>query len=570
MNIKPRNLSYAHGGSQQGLQWITIGELLREISSKYPDNEALVSVHQDIRYNYKRFYEICRAAAKGFIKLGVKKGDRVAIWATNYPEWLFTMFGTGIIGSILVPVNPAFRAHELEYVLRDSQSKILVMIEKFKTSDYPQMLKTVCPEIVNCQPTAIKCEKLPELKGVVMIGKSTEPWMLSWDELLKIGEEVSDEELAKRESELDPDDIINIQYTSGTTGFPKGASLTHHGLINNAFFVAQTMHFTDKDRLCIPVPFYHCFGMVLSVLACVTHGATMVLPSEYFEPLAVLKAVEKERCTALHGVPTMFIAELAQPEFSQFNLSSLRTGIMAGAPCPMELMKKVMEKMNMRDVTICYGLTECSPVTNQTRIDDDVELRVKTVGTPAPHTEIKIIDPITNKVVPVGTPGELCARGYQVMRGYHGKPKETAETIDEQGWLHTGDLAVMDSNGYCSIVGRLKEMIIRGGENVYPREIEEFFYTNPKIKTVQVFGVPDKKYGEEICAWIELKPGESATPEEIIEFCKGRLAHYKIPKYIKFVSEFPMTVTGKVKKYVMREMMMKELGLEKDGFKIQS
>ena len=386
--------------------------------------------------------------------------------------------------------------------------------------------------------------------------------MYNWEDLLEMSGYITDEDLKEREESLDPDDVINIQYTSGTTGLPKGASLTHRGILNNGFCVAEYMKFTSLDRLCIPVPFYHCFGMVLSNLACVTHGATMVLPSEYFEPLAVLEAVERERCTALHGVPTMFIAELEHPEFSRFNLTSLRTGIMAGSPCPMQVMKRVVDQMHAHEITICYGLTECSPVTNQTATDDSLELRCGTVGRPLPHVEVKIVDPETGKTVPTGQSGELCARGYLVMRGYYNNPEETAGIIDEAGWLHTGDLAEMDENGYCKIVGRIKDMIIRGGENVYPREIEEFLYTNPKIKDVQVIGVPDSKFGEQIAAWIQLKEGQSATPEEIENFCKGRIAHYKVPKYIKFVDDFPTTVTGKIQKYKMREITIKELALE--------
>ncbi len=561
MSGQQKRVSYAHRGSDVPLLWLTTGEMIREISVRYSENDALIVSYRNECYNYGQFYQICQQTAKGFIRLGLNKGDRVAIWATNYPEWVFTQFATAMIGAILVPINPAFRSHELEYVLKDSQSKALLLIDRFKSSDYPSMFEDVCPEAADAEPGKIKSEKFPYLESLVFLGTKKRPYMFSWEDIRTMGSQVSDQELNERETDLEPDDIINIQYTSGTTGFPKGASLSHHNIINNGFFVGENLGFTDKDRLCIPVPFYHCFGMVLSNIASISHGATMVLPSEYFDPLEVLKAVADERCTALHGVPTMFIAELECPEFGQFDLTSLRTGIMAGAPCPMELMKKVMESMHLTDITICYGLTECSPVTNQTRLSDPVEMRVKTVGTPLQHTELKIIDPNTGKVVPVGASGELCCRGYQVMREYHGKPEETKETIDEQGWLHTGDLAVMDENGYCSIVGRSKDMIIRGGENVYPREIEEFLFTNPRIKDVQVFGVPDEKYGEEIVAWIQLKEDQQSSSEEIRQFCKGRLAHYKVPRYIKFVTEYPMTVTGKVKKFVMREMATKEMGL---------
>lgn len=554
--------SYAFTASETELLYYTIGEHLEETVTKYPETEALVATWRNERYTYREFHDICRRAAKGFMKLGVAKGDRVAIWATNYPEWVITQFATAMIGAILVTVNPAYRSHELDYCIRDSQSQTLLLIGSYKTSDYLSMFYQVCPEAKNAKAGAIESKRFPYLKNVIFLGKEAHEGMYNWEDLLEMDGYVTDEDLKEREGSLDPDDVINIQYTSGTTGLPKGASLTHRGILNNGFCVAEYMKFTSLDRLCIPVPFYHCFGMVLSNLACVTHGATMVLPSESFEPLAVLETVERERCTALHGVPTMFIAELEHPEFSRFNLTSLRTGIMAGSPCPMQVMKRVVDQMHAHEITICYGLTECSPVTNQTATDDSLELRCGTVGRPLPHVEVKIVDPETGKTVPTGQSGELCARGYLVMRGYYNKPEETAGIIDEAGWLHTGDLAEMDENGYCKIVGRIKDMIIRGGENVYPREIEEFLYTNPKIKDVQVIGVPDSKFGEQIAAWIQLKEGQSATPEEIKNFCKGRIAHYKVPKYIKFVDDFPTTVTGKIQKYKMREITIKELALE--------
>ncbi len=554
--------SYAFTASETELLYYTIGEHLEETVTKYPETEALVATWRNERYTYREFYDICRRAAKGFMKLGIAKGDRVAIWATNYPEWVITQFATAMIGAILVTVNPAYRSHELDYCIRDSQSQTLLLIGSYKTSDYLSMFYQVCPEAKNAKAGAIESKKFPYLKNVIFLGKEAHEGMYNWEDLLEMGGYVTDEDLKEREASLDPDDVINIQYTSGTTGLPKGASLTHRGILNNGFCVAEYMKFTALDRLCIPVPFYHCFGMVLSNLACVTHGATMVLPSEYFEPLAVLETVERERCTALHGVPTMFIAELEHPEFSRFNLTSLRTGIMAGSPCPMQVMKRVVDQMHAHEITICYGLTECSPVTNQTATDDSLELRCGTVGRPLPHVEVKIVDPETGKTVPTRQSGELCARGYLVMREYYNNPEETAGIIDEAGWLHTGDLAEMDENGYCKIVGRIKDMIIRGGENVYPREIEEFLYTNPKIKDVQVIGVPDSKFGEQIAAWIQLKEGQSATPEEIKNFCKGRIAHFKVPKYIRFVDDFPTTVTGKIQKYKMREITIKELALE--------
>jgi len=567
-NIKKRNhntrkkLSYAHTGSEKELLWMTIGEVIKETVSKYPENDALVAVRREERYTYREFYDACCRAAKGFLNLGVSKGDHVAVWATNCPEWVIAQIATAMIGAILIPVNPAFREHELEYTLTDSESQTLVLIERFKTSDYLAMFYRVCPEARECKPGKIQSKTLPHLKNVIVLSEKAHPGMYTWSNLLESGETVSDAGLEGRELLLDPDDIINIQYTSGTTGFPKGASLTHFNIVNNAYFVGENMRFTSKDRLCIPVPFYHCFGMVLSNMVCIIYGATMVLPAEYFDPEKTLKAVEKERCTAIHGVPTMFITELDHPEFHNVDLTSLRTGIMAGAPCPVEFMKRVIDEMGASEITIAYGLTEASPVTNQTKIDDSLELRVETVGPPLQHTEIKIIDTETDKVQPIGVVGELCVRGFQVMKGYYNKPKETYETIDENHWLHTGDLGIMDENGYCRITSRIKDMIIRGGENIYPREIEEFLLTHPLVKDAYVFGVPDRKYGEEIAAWIRLKENVDITPEKIREYCVGKISHQKIPRYIKFVEEYPMTVTGKIKKFKMREMATKELGLD--------
>jgi len=428
-----------------------------------------------------------------------------------------------------------------------------------------EMVYTVAPEARTCEPGKLDSRSLPLLENIVLIGGERRDGMFSWKDFMELGRGVDDEELARRGEDCDFDEVINIQYTSGTTGMPKGASLTHHNILNNGYFVGEAMHLTKDDRLCIPVPFYHCFGMVMSNLACVTHGATMVLPAEYFDPLMVLETVEKERCTALHGVPTMFIAELAHPEFGRFDLSSLRTGIMAGAPCPVEVMKQMNDSMNMKEVTIAYGQTETSPVITQTPAKDTLERRTTTVGPPIPHTEVKIVDPETGRIVPVGEQGELCCRGYQVMRGYYNNERATEEAIDEAGWIHTGDIALMRGDGAFKITGRIKDMIIRGGENIYPREIEEFLYTHPKIRDAQVIGVPDRKYGEEICVWIQFKEGERADEEEIREFCRGRIAHYKIPRYYKFVTEFPMTVTGKIQKYKMREISIKEFGLEADA-----
>jgi fatty-acyl-CoA synthase len=556
MTIKPISLSYAHTGSEKEFIWINIGDVVKHTAEKYPDHDALVAVWCNEKYTYKEFYNECCKAAKGFIKIGVNPGDRVAIWATNYPEWVITQVATAMVGAILVPINPAFREHELEYTLKDSQAQTLILIEKFKTSDYISMLYNVCPEAKT--GGTIKSEKLPYLKNIITLSENEHPGMTTWDTFLQSG--IPDSKLEARALLLDPDDVINIQYTSGTTGFPKGASLTHFNIVNNAYFVGENMKFTENDRLCIPVPFYHCFGMVLSTMVCMVYGAAMILPAEYFDPLRTLQAVQKEKCTALHGVPTMFITELDHPEFENFDVSTLRTGIMAGAPCPINVMKKVINSMGADEITIAYGLTEASPVTNQTNVDDSLEKRVETVGPPLAFTEIKIINPETGAVQPVGKLGELCCRGFQVMKGYWNNPEETAKTIDGNHWLHTGDLATMDEHGYCKIISRIKDMIIRGGENIYPREIEEFLLTHPDIADAYVVGVPDKKYGEEIAAWI--KPKGDITSEDITEYCKGKISHQKIPKYIKFVDEFPMTVTGKVKKFKIREMATKELGLK--------
>jgi fatty-acyl-CoA synthase len=557
--------SYAFVGSDLPLVGLTIGEMLREMAEKYPDSEALVAPPWDVRLTYRQLLDVCGQAARSFLALGVQRGDRVAVWATNHPEWVITQFATAMIGAILVTVNPAYRSHELEYGLKTSQVQTLVLLDKFKSSDYVKMLQEVCPEVRKAKPGHIESKNLPHLKNVILLGKKASGAMWNWDAFMKLGEEISAEELSKRELVLDADEIINIQYTSGTTGLPKGAALTHHNILNNAFFVGEAMKFSHKDRLCIPVPFYHCFGMVLGNLACLTHGSTMVIPGEYFDPRATLETVEKEKCTAIHGVPTMFIAELEHPDFDQFDLSTLRTGIMAGSPCPIEVMRKVVDLMHAREMTIAYGQTETSPVITQTPYNASIELRTSTVGPPLPHTEVKIVDPEARTIVPIGQAGELCCRGYQVMRGYYNNPEATREVIDEAGWIHTGDMAVMDEKGYFRITGRIKDMIIRGGENIYPREIEEFLYTHPKISDAQVIGVPSKKFGEEVAVWIKLKEGQSATPEEIQEFCRQQIAHYKVPRYIKFIDEFPMTVTGKIQKFKMKEISTKELGLEEEG-----
>jgi len=556
------SLSYAFQGSEKPLIGKTIGNMFDEIAEKYPENDAIVSLHQDIRLTYRELQREVNRAAKGFIGLGLKKGDRLALWGTNIAEWIITQFATAKAGIVMVNINPAYRTHELEYALKQSETQALFLIDRFKTSDYVGMFHEVCPEAKTSKPGETSSENLPFLKTAVLIRGEKQSSMYTWDEVLKMGDELSDEVLLERVDELDFDDPINIQYTSGTTGFPKGVVLTHHNILNNGYFIGKCMKFTDKDRLCIPVPFYHCFGMVLSNMACMTHGATMVLPAEYFSPISTLEAVEKERCTALHGVPTMFIAELEHPEFERFDLSSLRTGIMAGSPCPIEFMKKVSTLMNMTEVVITYGQTEASPGITMSSTNDSLDQRVSTVGKPMPHTEVKIVDPTNGKIVPRGETGEICARGYAIMRCYYNNQEATDFAIDEEGWLHTEDLGILDEEDYCKITGRLKDMVIRGGENIYPREIEEFLYTHPNISDVQVIGVPDVKFGEELMAWIKLKDEPDLSPEDVKAFCRGKIAHFKVPRYIKFVDSFPMTVTGKIQKYKMKEISTEELGLD--------
>jgi fatty-acyl-CoA synthase len=554
--------SYTSGTSTIPLLGLTIGDQFEQTVRRYPDNLALISRHQNVRWTYQQLQAQVHRCAKALLHLGVQKGQRVGIWALNCAEWCVTQYATSLVGAVLVNINPSYRVHEAEYALAQSGCNMLITAAQFKSSSYIDMLYTLAPELKDCASGQLKSAKLPDLTTVICLAEEKVPGMYSWNEFMAMGNTVSDEELALRQQELQFDDEINIQYTSGTTGYPKGATLSHHNILNNGYFVARLQNFTHQDKLCIPVPLYHCFGMVMANLGCVTHGATMVYPSESFDPLAVLQAVQEEQCTALYGVPTMFIAELEHPDFAQFNLSSLRTGVMAGSPCPEHIMRRVIEQMHMTEVEICYGMTETSPVSTQTRIDAPLEKRVGTVGIVHPHLEIKIIDPTTGYIVPVGTPGELCTRGYSVMLGYWNNPEATAVSIDAARWMHTGDLATMDSEGYINIVGRIKDMVIRGGENVYPREIEEFLYTHPKISDVQVIGVPDPKYGEEICAWVRLKAGEQATVEEIRAYCKGKIAHYKIPRYVFFVDSFPMTVTGKIQKFLMRQQSIKDLGLE--------
>ncbi len=555
-------ISYSSGVTDKPLLGITIGDKFDETVALFPDNDALIVRDQGVRLTYFQLQAKVNQLAKGLMRLGWKKGDRIAIWSPNTHEWCVAQFATSKIGAILVNVNPAYRLHELEYVIRQSGCGAIIIAPRFKSSDYTQMLYDLCPQLAQSEPGKLAHAGLPDLTTVIRMGPERLPGMFTWDEVLATGDQIPDSELAARAIQLSFDDPINIQYTSGTTGFPKGATLTHHNILNNGYFVAGMQGLTEKDRMCIPVPLYHCFGMVMGNLGCVTHGATMVYPGQSFEPLAVLQAVEEEKCTSLYGVPTMFIAELEHPDFAKFDLSSLRTGVMAGSPCPVEVMKKVNSLMNMREVQICYGMTETSPVSTQTRADAPLEKRVGTVGQVHPHIEVKIVDPSTGLVAPVGQPGELCTRGYSVMLGYWNNTEATLQAIDEARWMRTGDLATMDEEGYVQIVGRIKDMIIRGGENVYPREIEEFLHQNPKVSEVQVVGVPDQKYGEEIMAWVRLKPGETATVDEIRGFCKDRIAHYKVPRYIKFTEDFPMTVTGKIQKYIMRQQAVQELGLE--------
>jgi fatty-acyl-CoA synthase len=552
--VKP---SYSYGASTTPLLGETIGANLRRVAAAHPDAEVLVDVPTRRRWTYAAFDAETDTLARGLIAAGLAAGDRVGIWAPNCAEWVQVQYATAKAGIILVNVNPAYRSHELSYALRQSGVRVLVSAESFKTSDYRAMIDEVRPD-------------LAALEDVIFIGTP------QWDALFEAGQAVvtdggdcgdcgdcgDGDRLAERDASLSFDDPINVQYTSGTTGFPKGATLSHHNILNNAFFIGEGCRYTEQDRVCIPVPFYHCFGMVLGNLACTTHGACIVIPGPSFDPAQALAAVQAERCTSLYGVPTMFIAELALPGFGSYDLSTLRTGIMAGSPCPVEVMKRVVREMRMAEVTICYGMTETSPVSTQTTADDDMDRRVSTVGRVHPHVEVKVTDPETGRVLPRGAAGELCTRGYSVMLGYWNEPAKTAEAIDAARWMHTGDLAVMDEAGYLNIVGRIKDMVIRGGENIYPREIEEFLYGHPAIEEVQVIGVPDPKYGEELCAWIRPRPGMQLDAVQVRDYCQGKIAHYKVPLYVRFTSDFPMTVTGKIQKFKMRQTSITELGLQ--------
>ena len=549
MEVPTMKLSSDSGPTSVPLLDETISQNLARTVAEHADRDALVSVEQGIRFTYAQFADEVDQVARGLMGIGVDKGDRVGIWSPNFAEWVLVQYATARIGAILVTINPAYRSSELEYVLNQSGLSVLVAVESFLTSDYRSMVEEVW-------------ERVPAERVIYL-------HTADWDDLLDASGEVPVRQLDQRTAQLTAGEAINIQYTSGTTGFPKGATLSHRNILNNGYFIGEACKYTAEDRVCIPVPFYHCFGMVLGNLACTTHGSAMVIPAAGFNPTATLKAVAAERCTSLYGVPTMFIAELGEPDLAGYDLSSLRTGIMAGSPCPIEVMRQVVDQMNMSEVTIAYGMTETSPVSTQTSADDPLEKRVTTVGRVHPHVEIRIVDPATGEVVPRGTGGEFQTRGYSVMLGYWNDPERTAEAIDADGWMHTGDLAVMDGEGYVNIVGRIKDMIIRGGENVYPREVEEFLYTHPDIVEVQVIGVPDVRYGEEIMAWVQLRAGADTTAADIKDFCRGTIAHYKVPRYIKFTDAFPMTITGKIQKFKMRETSIAELGLE-DAAEVRS
>jgi fatty-acyl-CoA synthase len=554
-------LSYVQGASEKPLIGRTIGQFFDDVCAAWPARPALVVRHQNVRLSFGELQQQVDALAAGLLTLGLEPGDRIGIWSPNSSEWVLTQFATAKAGLILVNINPAYRTAELEYALNKVGCMALILAERFKTSDYVGMLRELAPELSHVAPGKLEASRLPSLRSVILLGEAAQPGMFRFADILGRGGPTEAERLAELAGQLQFDDPINIQFTSGTTGFPKGATLSHHNILNNGYFIGEAMRLTPEDRLCIPVPLYHCFGMVLGNLAALTHGACMVFPGEGFDPLTTLQTLAEERCTALHGVPTMFIAQLDHAEFKRFDLRSLRTGIMAGSPCPIEVMKRAVADMHLGEITIAYGMTETSPVSFQSSTDDPFDRRVSTVGRIQPHLEVKVVDR-DGRIVPRGMPGELLTRGYSVMLGYWGDEERTREAIDAARWMHTGDLATIDAEGYCNIVGRIKDMVIRGGENVYPREIEEFLYRHPKIQDVQVIGVPDDRYGEEICAWVKLRPGATATEEDIKSFCRDQIAHYKVPRYVKFVDEFPMTVTGKIQKFIMRERTIDELGLK--------
>ncbi|MFF7064681.1 fatty acid CoA ligase family protein [Pseudomonas sp. NPDC008258] len=552
--------SYSKGDQAKALLSQCIGDAFDTTVARFPDREALVVRHQALRYTWQQLAEAVDQHARALMALGVQPGDRLGIWAPNCAEWCITQFASAKVGAILVNINPAYRSSELDYALGQSGCRWVICADAFKTSDYHAMLLGLIPGLASGQPGALTCERFPELRGVVSLAAAPPPGFLAWHALQARAQAVSREALAERQAQLRCDDPINIQYTSGTTGFPKGATLSHSNILNNGYMVGESLGLTEHDRLVVPVPLYHCFGMVMANLGCMTHGSTLIYPNDAFDPLATLRAVAEEKATALYGVPTMFIAELDHPQRGEFDLSSLRTGIMAGATCPIEVMRRVIGEMHMAEVQIAYGMTETSPVSLQTGPDDDLERRVTSVGRTQPRLENKVVDADGN-TVPRGEIGELCTRGYSVMLGYWNNPKATAESIDGEGWMHTGDLAVMDEQGYVRIVGRSKDMIIRGGENIYPRELEEFFFTHPAVADVQVIGVPCSKYGEEIVAWVRLHPGHTASEDELREWARARIAHFKVPRYFRFVDEFPMTVTGKVQKFRMREISVEELSV---------
>lgn len=548
-----------------GSVWVdglTFSQVLERTAQRWPDGEAMVFPQLSYRCTWREFANEVELAARALLALGIQRQEHVGIWATNWPQWVILQFATATVGAVLVNINPAYRLHELEYVLRQADITTLFLTDRYKQSDYFSLIGELCPELYEQGSADRSVTRCPQLRQVVSIQASKLPGMLNWQEFLAQADRVSPDEVRRRATLVRPDDVVNIQYTSGTTGFPKGAMLTHRNLLMNAYYVGERLAMTERDRLCIPVPFYHCFGCVMGTLMCVVYGATMVIPAEVFDPLATLQAIQQERCTALYGVPTMFLTELNHPRFAEFDLRSLRTGIMAGSPCPIELMRQVVEKMGCREITIAYGLTEASPVITQTRTTDSLEHRVATVGQPLLGLEVRIVRPGSWEDVPVGEPGELIVRGHGVMKGYYKKPQETAEVLSPEGWLRTGDLASRTPEGYYRITGRIKDMIIRGGENIYPREIEEFLLQHPQILDVQVVGLPDEKYGEEVSAWIRLRPGATVTEEEVREFCRGRIAHYKIPRYIVFVEQYPTTVTGKVQKFKLREMGIERFSLQ--------
>jgi fatty-acyl-CoA synthase len=551
--------SYAHGGQAAPLLGETIGSHFNRTVARWGDRPALISSQQGIRWTWQEFAQRVESFAAGLLALGLAPGDRIGIWSPNNAEWVVTQFASAKAGLILVTINPAYRLSELEYALTKVGCRAVVTATRFKSSDYIGMISTLAPELAASAPGDLHATALPDLRAVIQIGPETAPGAIAFDDIAARADAASRSRLAELQDRLQFDDPINIQFTSGTTGLPKGATLTHHNILNNGYFIGERLHYTEQDKVCIPVPLYHCFGMVIGNMACLTHGSAMVLPGEGFDPLATLQTVAEERCTSLYGVPTMFIAELDHPQFATFDLSSLRTGMMAGSPCPVEVMRRCVRDMNLTEMTIGYGMTETSPVSTQTLIGDSLDKQTGTVGCAHPHVEIKIVD-AEGRIVPRGQTGEFCTRGYSVMRGYWNDAERTAEAIDPSGWMRTGDLATMDADGYCNIVGRIKDMVIRGGENIYPREVEEFLYRHPAILDVQVFGVPDERFGEELCAWIKVRAGESLTAETVRAFCQGQIAHYKIPRYVKVVEDFPMTVTGKVQKFLMRRQMAEELG----------